>query len=135
MQLNQHNKFVRTILRIVDVLLSFLGGTPVHWNEDPYTPADQVERRKGWFIVAIVPFITIFFMRSKSVESFLNSTSEGHLSVIWLYVMFIGICALGVLGLWVVGPKVPAYLSIPIGIAGWVLCAWMFGFHSDNTIN
>src|SRR5690348_3943057 len=111
MKLNQQNKFVRFILRAVDVCVGFAMPRPVRWKDEPFRKATGREWRLGWFFVAFFPIFLVIFATNKSIHSFIDS-AERH-SVIWLYVGFIGTALLGVLVLFKIAPKVPVQISIP----------------------
>jgi len=59
MKLNQQNKFVRFILRTIDVLVATLGHgyapRRVCWDEEPFQKATEAEKRFGGLFMAIWP--------------------------------------------------------------------------------
>ena len=58
MKLNQQNKFVRFILRAVDVCVGFAMPRPVRWKDEPFRKATGREWRLGWFFVAFFPIFS-----------------------------------------------------------------------------
>jgi hypothetical protein len=132
MQLNQQNRFIRTILRVIDVLISFYAGGRTHWNQDPYQPADKTQWRLGWFLVMGVPIVMLIFVNNSSIGSFLDSTTNGQRSMVWLYIFLIGSVMACAICWLMIGPKVPLFISVPIAIVAWILCAWFLGFHPEK---
>jgi hypothetical protein len=106
----------------------------VRWDRDPFQHADKVEWRLGWFVVMCFPLI-MFLTCSTSARSFAESTADGKHSVVWLYICFIGLAAGGVFGAFMIGPKIPLFISIPIAIIAWILCIWLLGFHPEKVMH
>jgi hypothetical protein len=63
---NQHNKFVRFILRTIDVLVSFRSGRIVRWDEDPFQKSSETQKRVSGLFMALFP---IFFDFSKECQA------------------------------------------------------------------
>jgi hypothetical protein len=104
MKLNQHNKFVRFILRVIDVVVSFRFGRRVRWKEEPFRKATNFEWRLGWSIVAFIPILFLLMAAfDKPVDSFLNNAE--HHSVIWLYIGFVGMCLFMLFFVFILGQK------------------------------
>jgi hypothetical protein len=67
MNLNQHNKFVRFILRTIDVLVSFRSGRIVRWDEEPFQKSSEAQKRVGGLFMALFPIC--FFDFSKECQA------------------------------------------------------------------
>jgi hypothetical protein len=132
MRPKQQNKFVRFILRAIDVCVGLYMPRPVRWKEEPFRKATDFEWRLGWFVVASAPIIMLIPC-SESVRTIIDSAE--HHSVVWLYVGFIGGGLLYFLCLFKIGPKVPLYFSIPVAIVGLIYCIWLLGFHSEKVFH
>jgi hypothetical protein len=135
MKPNRQNKFVRFILRTIDVCVAFYVPRPVHWKDEPFQKATGTQWRLGWFFIACMPIFMGFFVSSNSIHSFVNSAGDGRHSVVWLYVGFIGIVLISIFCWLKIGPKVPLYVSIPVAIVAWIYCIWLLGFHSEKIIH
>ena len=134
MKLNQQNKFVRFILRTIDLITAFYGHgiRRIRWDQDPYQKADLSQKRAAALFMALSPiFFLIFFGRRKSFDSWVDSMMYGRHSIIWFYLAFIGtVCFALVIG-YKVAPKIPLFVSIPMAIMAWVIfisCGWTHSF-------
>jgi hypothetical protein len=133
MKPHPQNAFLRSTLRVIDVLVSIYLGRRVRWEKEPFRKATGIEWRAGWFFVACFPIFMLAFAGNASFPSLLE-VADRH-STVWLYVGFIGFALLGGVGLIKIGPKVPLYFSIPTALAAWTYCIWLAGFHSEKVIH
>ena len=132
MKPHRQNAFLKSILRVVDVLVSIYLGRRVRWEKEPFRKATGTEWRVGWFFVACFPIFMLAFAGNAFFDSFLDVA--GRHSNVWLYVGFIAFALLVGMGLMKIGPKVPLYLSIPTALVAWTYCIWLAGFHSEKII-
>jgi hypothetical protein len=134
MKPKQQNKFVRFILRTIDVVIAFRFGRRVRWKEKPFRKATNFELRVGWFSVAFFPMLFLLMAAfDKPVDSF--AVYAEHHSVLWLYAGFMAMGLFMVFCLVYIGPKVPLYFSIPVAIVASIYCVWLLGFHSEKVFN
>ena len=135
MKAARQNKFVRALLRAIDICVAFYLGRRVHWEKPPFRPATETQWRTGRFFVACFPIFTLVFTGNNFVHSFVERTGDPGHPIIWLYVAYVGFISFGVFGLLKIGPKVPLYLSIPTAMAAWIYCIWLLGFHSEKVFS
>jgi hypothetical protein len=70
MKLDQHNIFVRFILRTIDVVVSFRTGRRVHWDEEPFQKASETQKRVGGLFMALFPISFLILLENiKFVDS------------------------------------------------------------------
>jgi hypothetical protein len=123
MNLNQHNKFVRFILRTIDVLVSFRSGRIVRWDEEPFQKSSEAQKRVGGLFMALFPICFLIFLKNaKLVDSWVDSILRS--SVAWLYLGFIGGVCLALLIAFKVAPKIPLIVSVPIAFVAWPVFLW-----------
>src|SRR5579864_4064065 len=116
----QQNKFVRFVLRAIDICVALYIPRRIHWEREPFQKATATQWRVGWFCVAWAPIIMLVFGCSHSIHSFLD-TAEAH-SIVWLYLAFIAFGLITVLCIVKVGPIIPLYISVPTGLTAWIIC-------------
>jgi hypothetical protein len=127
-KLNQHNKFVRFILRTIDVLVSFRSGRIVRWDEEPFQKSSEAQKRVGGLFMALFPILfLIFLMNAKLVDSWVDSILRS--SVAWLYLGFIGGVCFALLIAFKVAPKIPLIISVPIAVVAWPIFLWFAWTH------
>jgi hypothetical protein len=134
MKLNQQNKVVRFILRVIDVLVANFGHgyfpRRVRWDEEPLQKATEVQKRVGGLFMALWPIsLLIFFLNRKFFDSWVDSMIYGRHSIVWFYLAFIGAVCFALLIAFKVAPKIPLYLSIPVAIAAWPIFLWFAWTH------
>ena len=127
--LNQHNIFVRFILRTIDVAISFRSGRRVRWDEEPYQKSSEAQRRVGGLFMALLPILSLIFIKNaKLVDSWVDSMLRS--SVAWLYLGFIGGVCVALLIAFKVAPKIPLFLSVPIAVVAWPVLLWIGWTHT-----
>ena len=123
MKLNQQNIFVRFILRIIDVVVSFRSGRIVRWDEEPYQKSSEAQRRVGGLFMALFPISFLIFLKNlKVVDSCVDSMLRS--SVAWLYLCFIGGVCFALLIAFKIAPKIPLIISVPIAVVAWPAFLW-----------
>lgn len=128
MKLNQHNKFVRFILRAIDVLVSFRSGRIVRWNEEPLQKSSEAEKRFGGLFMALFPICVLIFLKNDTlVDSWIDSMLKS--SVAWLYLAFIGGVCIALLIAFKVAPKIPLIMSVPFAVVAWPIVLWFAWTH------
>jgi hypothetical protein len=122
-KLNQHNKFVRFILRTIDVVVSLRSGRIVRWNEDPFQKATETQKRISGLFMAIFPISFLIFLKNdKAVDSCVELMLRS--SVAWLYLCFIGGVCFALLIAFKIAPKIPLIISVPIAVVAWPVFLW-----------
>ena len=127
MKLNQHNKFVRFILRAVDLIAAFYSRrlSQVRWDQDPYQKATKSQKRESALFIALFPIAGLFFFGNlKYFDSWVDSMIYGHHSIIWFYLAFTGIVCLAVFFFPVIAQKIPLFISVPPAIVAWPIFLW-----------
>jgi hypothetical protein len=123
MKINQHNIFVRFILRMIDVMVSFRSGRIVRWDEEPYQKSTETQKRIGGLFMALFPIsFLILFKNIRLVDSWMNSLLRS--SVAWLYFGFIGGVCFALFIALKVAPKIPLLVSVPIALVAWPVFLW-----------
>lgn len=123
--MNQQNKFVRFILRVMDVLAAGYILRRVHWDKDPYQKATEPEKSSGGLFMVLFPIgFYILLKNTKSLDAWMNSMMYGRHSIAWLYVAWIGVACLGVFIMLKIGPKIPLFISVPIAVVAWPTFLW-----------
>jgi hypothetical protein len=122
----QKNKFMRFILRAIDVAISIRRHRRVRWDQDPFQKATPTDRRQGWFFMALLP-IGMTVVQFKTFNSLVDSLI--HRSVVWLWLAVVLVICVGVLAWFNVGPKVPLFVSIPLAAVMWPVCIWLGTHH------
>jgi hypothetical protein len=121
--MNQQNKFVRFILRTIDVVVSFRTGRRVRWNEEPFQTSSEAQKRVGGLFMALLPICSLIFLKNtKLVDSWIDSILRS--SVAWLYLGFIGGVCFALLIAFKVAPKIPSIVSVPIAFVAWPVFLW-----------
>jgi uncharacterized protein YacL len=127
-KLNQHNKFVRFILRTIDVLVSFRSGRIVRWDEEPFQKSSEVQKRVGGLFMALFPISFLIFLKNaKLVDSWVDSMLRS--SVAWLYLGFIGGVCFALLIAFKFASKIPLIISVPIAVVAWPVFLWFAWTH------
>jgi hypothetical protein len=125
MKLNQHNGFVRFILRAIDVLVGYYVPRRVRWDQEPYRKATGSEKRFGGLFMIIIPAIFLaVVVGHKYFDKAVNSMMYGRHSITWLYVGFFVLAGGIGLILPIVGPKISLRASIPVAVLLWAILAW-----------
>jgi hypothetical protein len=132
MRPNQQNKFIRFILRSIDLFVSLYLHRSVHWEREPFQKASPAQWRAGWLFVACLPIPFLVVSYSHSIGSFLDHAGDANHSILWLYVALIGFALIEIFVWFKIGPKVPLYFSIPTAIGEWIYCIWLLGFHLER---
>jgi len=128
MKLNQHNKFVRFILRTIDVLVSFRSGRIIRWGEEPFQKSSEAQKRVGALFMALFPISSLILLKNnKLVDSWVDSML--HSSVAWLYLAFVGGVCFALFIAFKVAPKIPLIASVPIAFVAWPVFLWFAWTH------
>jgi len=128
-KLNQHNKFIRFILRTIDVVVSFRTGRRIRWDEEPFKKSSESQRRVGGLFMALFPISFLIFLKNaKLVDSWVASMLRS--SVAWLYLGFIGVACFAVFIAFKIAPKIPLIISVPIAVLAWPTVLWFAWTHS-----
>jgi hypothetical protein len=122
---HSQNKFLRGFLRTIDVLMAIRFGRSVRWDKEPFQKATKAQSLYGGLFMAVLPIFFLIFMGNyKSFDAALNSMIAGRHSIIWLYVgTFVLVGGIGGL-LFVIAPKTPLFVSVPIAIVMWPILGW-----------
>jgi hypothetical protein len=112
-------KVWRAFLWLVEVLISFRLHRPLTpLTEEPFQRATAVEWRRGLLFVASFP-LGILLMILGPVGRWLEFASPAM-----LWVSFVILVLLGGYGLLLIGPRVPVFASIVIGVLTWPFTIW-----------
>jgi hypothetical protein len=129
MKLDQQNTLIRFVLRAIDIFASAYLGRAVHWDKDPLQKATKPEMRCSFFFMALFPpFMWVSMKHSKFLEKGADFVTIGHHSIIWLCAVFGITVGFAVLAIWMIGQRIPVFISAPIALIGWPLIIW-WGLH------
>jgi len=123
MKLNQQNKFVRFILRAIDIIITTEMYRRPQMDKNPFQKATEEQKRTGGFFVAFLPvFAALFFgwigLCVVMTERF------GQYSLIPLCLVFLGATYYVIYISIKIAPKIPLSISVPIAVITWSVFAW-----------
>jgi len=121
---------MRFILRTIDVFVAIYERQGIRWNEEPFQRASETQKRVGGLFMAIFPIsLFILFKNEKFFGAWVDSMMYGRHSIIWFYLVYIGLVCCALLIAFKIAPKIPLSCSAPVAIVAWPPFLWFVWTH------